>query len=209
VARLFSIYKQQYAFREVFDTGLLIGISTLIYFPSIVLFFAMIIALGLLRPFIWREYLIGFLGLFSTYFLVGTWFFWTDNLRKFIDYQFGSGLYGFNSIIEFTPAVRVIGLIMLFIFVASFVIFQNTYLKSPIQVRKYLILTAWMLILFTVSFLFKYTMTLNHFLIITVPLSMVVSYYLLNLKRKRVAEIVHAVLLFTILFFQYYPLTHK
>ncbi|MDX2001578.1 MAG: DUF6427 family protein [Chitinophagales bacterium] len=204
--RLFSMYRQHSAFKEVYDTGLLIGISTLIYFPSVVLFIAMLIALGLLRSFIWREWLVGFFGLITPYYLAFVGLFLSGGLKKFIDYQFGSVLYGFNSGIEFSLPVQILGGIMVMLFIGSFFVFQNNYLKSPIQVRKYLVLTAWMLILLSVSFLFKYTMSLNHFLIITVPLSLVISYFILNVKRWYVAEVVHAMLMITVLVFQHFPI---
>jgi len=207
IDQLFSMYKQQYAYREVFDTGLLIGISSLIYFPSIVLLIAMFIALSLLRPFIWREWVLGFLGLLTPYFLVITWCFWFDKLPYFIDRQFGTALFGFNSYIPVNGEVRVVGIILLTMIGSTFIIFQNSYLKSPIQIRKYLVLIIWLLALLMVSFLFEYTISLAHFVIISVPLSMIIGYFLVNIRRKRIAEAVHLVLLLAILFFQYYAVS--
>lgn len=209
LAQLFAMYKQQYAYLEVYDTGLLIGVSSLIYFPSIILLVAMFVGLSILRPFIWREWIIGLLGLLTVYFLVFTWFFWVDGLGNFIDHQFGSALFGFNSHIPFRMDVQVIGVILLAMLVGTFFIFQNSYLKSPIQIRKYLILTIWALLLLVVSFLFEYAISLGHFLIISVPLSLILAYYLLNIKSKRVAEIVYWVYMLSILFFQFYPTLKK
>lgn len=201
---LSELWKQQRAFMEIYDVGFLIALASLFYAPVLAMVVLMYIALGILRPFSWKEWLTALLGIVTPYFLIGTYYFMIDSLPAFINEQFGQ-MFSFSGMYyQAELAVQVIGPYVLVLLLLAAWYLQATYLKSQIQVRKFLILLVWALIILFFSFLLSDGLHLKHFVIISVPLSVILSYYLLHFKKQRFAEIIHAVLVLLILFFQYF-----
>ncbi len=70
--RLFVTYKSDGPSVNFLDTGFLIAIASLIYFPAILLFLFLIVALIMLRSSEWREWVYIFLGLLLPYLFVAS-----------------------------------------------------------------------------------------------------------------------------------------
>lgn len=204
ISKAFLFFKKQRCFTEIFDMGLLIGISSLFYFPTIILIILLFFALGILRSFDWREWAAGLLGLITAYFLTGTYFFLVDDLMLFINGHILSGVFSLHQDITFSMAIYIISVIIFILCIASFFTIQLNYLKSQVQVRKFFMLIGWTLLLLGLSFLFRYDLSVSHFVVLSVPLSVIITYFFLHIKRALFADILHLLLLATILFFQYY-----
>lgn len=203
---LMRLYKNQENFSEIFDVGFLIAITSLFYAPAIILVVLMFIGLGILRAFAWREWITALAGFLAPYILIGTYYFMVDGFTVFMGNQFG-GMFQFGGMHLSTGLnVKVLGSSVILLLMAAAWYLQATYLKSQIQIRKFLIVVVWALILLFFSFVLDDDLSLKHFVIISVPLSVILSYYLLNLKKNWHAEIIHWLLVLSILFFQYYPL---
>ncbi len=78
---LLGTYRMDKAFGSVFNAGILIGFATLFYLPSIVFLLFALVTIILLRPFIWREWVIMFLGSTVAPIYAGVYFFWHDQLH--------------------------------------------------------------------------------------------------------------------------------
>jgi hypothetical protein len=63
LGRLFQIHRSEDARRKIFDSSFFIGISALFYEYYLAFFLLIWITLIVLRPFIWREHVLGFIGL--------------------------------------------------------------------------------------------------------------------------------------------------
>src|SRR5215470_204114 len=72
---LFKIYNHPKAKGIVFNTGLAIGISSFIFFPSITFVIWVLFALMIMRPFRINEWLLCLLGLTSPYYFYGIYLF--------------------------------------------------------------------------------------------------------------------------------------
>lgn len=79
-SKLFKLYNIATANGIIYNTGLIIGIASFIYFPS--LFFGLCILLGLmiLRPFRINELLLFLLGVLCPYYFYAVYLFLTDSL---------------------------------------------------------------------------------------------------------------------------------
>jgi len=80
---LINTYRKNTAFNGVFEGGLFLGIASLFYFPIVFLLPVLLISLIVLRPFIWREWLIAILGFMFPYIYVIIFYFWNDSLDFF------------------------------------------------------------------------------------------------------------------------------
>jgi hypothetical protein len=203
VIKMFSIYKKTDCQKDVFDVGLMIGICALIYFPSLSLLLLFFIGLSILRAFAWREWLIGILGVLVPFFLAGTTYFWNDKLAKFFLATFESVYAEFNIAIEGGPELVWIGGEIIAMLGIAVYLLQNNFMKSPIQFRKFLTLMLWGIVILSFSSLFLNKLTLNHFLILSAPLSIILSYFFLSFRKWYIPETFFWSLFLSILAFQY------
>jgi len=56
---MFGFYKNREALSILFHTGFLLGLASLFYLPTVVLFVFFFLSLTILRPFSWREWVVG------------------------------------------------------------------------------------------------------------------------------------------------------
>ena len=78
--KLFRLYNAPLASGIVFNIGLLLGISSFIYFPSIAFLICLFVGVMILRPFRVNELIILFLGILSPYYFYAVYLFLTDKL---------------------------------------------------------------------------------------------------------------------------------
>ncbi len=205
LGRLFDIYKSNKCYVEIFDVGFLIAIASLFSLPALSLSVLLFIGLASLRAFNPREWMIGLLGILTPYFLIGTYYFWIGHLSSFITEHFGSVALQTQLPRGFGLAFQVIGAYVLLMLLAGAWYLQANYLKSNIQVRKYIVLIMWCMVLLGASFVLDDGITIKHFTIINVPLSIILSYFMLHIKIRKVAEYIFAFFLLLILVGQYLP----
>ena len=205
LGRLFDIYKTNRCYAEIFDVGFLVAIASLFSLPALSLSIFLFIGLGSLRAFNIREYIIGLLGILTPYFLVGTYYFWIDQLPQFLSDHFGSVALQTELPDGFGLAFKVMGPVVLLMLLAAAYYLQANYLKSNIQVRKYILLITWCLMLLGASFVLDDGITVKHFTIINVPLSIILSYFMLHIKKRKAAEGIFTFFLLLILVLQYLP----
>jgi len=200
--KLTTFYRKKECTLDIFDAGLLVGICSLFYFPGIILLGIVFIALAVFRGFYWREWLTSLLGFLTVYFLTGTYYFVVDQLPMFFQQHFSI----VHSIgIDFAePKILVLGgFSIIFLFFSAFSI-QSNYLKSPIQIRNLFMLAGWSLFFLFCSVLFTSTLTLNHFLILNVPLSLIFTYLFMHIEKRWIADLVYMVYFAVIIYFQYF-----
>ena len=198
--RICSIYRQDYVFAYTFDVGALIALASLFYFPAIIFFPVAWFSLAVIRPFIWREYVISLLGMLTPYGLLITYYLFTDKLTYlfkevyYIPYldllKFDLGnekylylVFGVLSIIGVPRLISISGLSVVrtqnllkvigfafFIGICAFVLFRNT---------------------------FSYT-----FMLLAFPLAVLLANYFITVIKQWIAEVVFIILIL-IAVFQY------
>ncbi len=137
--RMLNLYNSQQPGSAVFNIGILIGLSSMVYFPSIFFAVIMLFALVIMRPFRIREWIVGLIGitipyyfLFILLYLSGKWH-WRIILPEF----------NFRLPIIPTSIWITIGMVLLVVpFVLGGFFVQGNLNKMLIQVRK-----SWSLLL--------------------------------------------------------------
>ncbi len=79
--KLFKLYNISAASGVIFNIGLLLGISSLIYFPSIAYLLCIFLGLMILRPFRFNEAMLVILGIIAPYYFYAVYLFLNDNLQ--------------------------------------------------------------------------------------------------------------------------------
>ncbi|GIV34347.1 MAG: hypothetical protein KatS3mg031_1882 [Chitinophagales bacterium] len=203
ISKIMQLYRNQSVFTQVFDSGLLIALAALFYRPAVVLMLLLIIALLSMRAFNWREWLIGLMGFLTPFFLVATLFFLTGDLDLFLfQYIAGNVFEGHNLILPVSFA-SIPGVYTLLLLLAAVITFFTHFLKSPIQVRKFISIILWAALLLAAGILLSERPALQHFVLLAVPLSVMLSYFLLNLRRKLIADVLHLLWVVIVVIFHF------
>ncbi len=201
IGKLFDIYKQADVKSLMFDLGMIVACGSLIYFPFIVMFFLLWIALMVFRPFIWREWVTPLLGFFTIYFLLGVVYYWLDMFNEFkaIFKPFSNDL-PTSLNVDIHDYLVMVPIAMGLLFFLG--ILKDQYYKSIVHIRKSFQLLFFMLIIIVASFYLNDQININHFLLCAPPLSIYLAHYFTFSKSKWVYESLYLVIIAAIMYFQ-------
>ena len=149
--KLFALYNQQNAKPQVYNIGLLAGISSYIYFPSACFVVCVLIGLMILKPFRLNEIILFILGCITPYYFYGVYL--------FLFAQFSVAAFVPHIAAEVPEIKSSIGLavstfLVMVPFIAGGFYLQKQMGKMLIQVRKnWSILLLYLLVAFFVPFL--------------------------------------------------------
>ncbi len=199
--KIFRLYKNQQPLSLDFDTGMLISISSLFYFPSIfisLLFFSGII---ILKPFSWRDWVVGFLGMLLPFFLMFTYYFLTDQFQYFTARFFTSNIRQQIDVAQLLPQGFgvTIGYISLLLLLSVFAL-QKNFSKNVIRTRNYQQMMFIFIITAALEILTSPVNQLYRFIILAIPFSFLIAYYFLAIKKTWFAETAFWILICNILF---------
>lgn len=147
---LFRLYNTQTAKGSIYNIGLLLGLSSYVYFPSATFILCALLGLMILKPFRLNEIVLLLMGCLTPYYFYGTYLFLTDqlNVRSFFPHlslqvpQVKSNLW-----------VAISTLFLTLPFLAGGFFVQTHLHKMLIQVRKcWSILLIYLLLAFFVPF---------------------------------------------------------
>ncbi|WP_270089433.1 DUF6427 family protein [Sphingobacterium sp. SYP-B4668] len=200
--KLLTIYHQQDIKSLMFDLGMIVGIGSLIYFPFIVMFFLLWISLIIFRPFSWREWIATLLGLCTIYFMLAVIYYWLDRMEEFFNI-FKPFTYNFPTALSMDFHDYLV-LIPIFIALVLFLlILKDQFFKSIVHVRKSFQLLFFMLLLAIGSFYLNPIITESHFLLCAPPITVYLAYYFTYAKNKWIYESMYALIILTIIYFQF------
>ncbi|QNL51220.1 beta-carotene 15,15'-monooxygenase [Olivibacter sp. SDN3] len=201
IDKLLKTYHRKEVKSTLFDLGMLVAVGTLFYFPFIVMFPLLWIALIIFRPFDWREWVAGLLGFVVIYFLLGIIYLWNDQLAAYyaiwkplthaFPTSFNIDLYDYWVLLPLA--------LVLILFLNTL---RENFYKSIVHVRKSFQLLFFMFLFGAASFYLKADTPDFHFLLCAPPISIYMAYYFNFAKLRWFYEGVYTILLLTILYFQ-------
>ncbi|MFN8286959.1 MAG: DUF6427 family protein [Chitinophagales bacterium] len=199
-SKIFGLIKKDKNHGDVFDVGFLVSLSTLFYFPSVAFMLFAYVGLGTVRPFIYREWVIMLLGMIAPVFLCFTIYYFTDRPAPQLYYA------GWMNGLKISPYQWInLGCIAIF-GVASLVMVPTAIYSSLIQVRKFVTLLAFSLLIILASFFLQSAASLNHTVFIALPFSVIATMVLLQIKNELISEVTHIILILLLLTGQFLPL---
>ena len=205
--KIFSAYNKSKADTLYFDTGLLNGVVSLLYFPALVFSLYSLLALIRMRSITFREFILYISGFIVIYFLTATAFFWFDLLPEFWDKQFNFTP-NLTELSEYFSVIVIVKLVIIGIaLVISLLFYSNRFSTNLIQVRKYLG-SFISFFLFAIAVVFLNTnVNVSGLYSLLLAGSFFISYYFFHSKNRMAAEIIHITLLGATFLFQYINFT--
>lgn len=166
-AKMSSLSNVKNANGTLFNTGIVIGIATFFYFPSIAFAALMIFGLLIIRPFRLAEWLVSLLGILTPWYFLLSFVFFTDRLKN---YKWPGVSVTLPQFYDNVWAVAAI-IIVLFTSLVGFYFIRKNYFRQLVQSRK-----SWSLVFlyFIVSIFIPFINTSHSFdywILCAIPLS--------------------------------------
>lgn len=193
--RLLSSYRQDKAFAQSFDAGFLISIATLFYFPFVVFLPLLGVALILMRPFNWREWLISFFGALLPYVFILSIYFWNERLDYLFHdkmfYQFTKERLSMEMPTSFYVMLGIGWSVILF---SMAKIVLGVGIGSQ-RTKKSVILFVWFLFFSAVSILLAPEISTKYFSALAIPSAIFCANYFTHIRKGWWAEVLFLLLL--------------
>lgn len=198
-AKMSSLYNNQHVKSTLFNISLAIGICSFLYFPSLAFALLVIFALLIMRPFRIAEWLVAFMGIITTWYLLFALFFLTDRLYSFHlpGFHISYPLFGQNNV-EYAGMIFIIALVI----IGGFFV-QSVSGKQVVQVRK-----SWslMLLYLLVALFIPFINSSNNFeywMLGTVPAAAFIACTFFYARIKWIAMVLHWAMVAFVIYMQY------
>lgn len=199
-SQLLALYKSNSPLHIAFNAGFFFGIASLFYLPTFIDFFLLWIALLLLLPFSWRGFVTGLIGLLIPFFFASVYYLWVDQLPVFLNELLWNN---FSKSLQlhfaFMPSNWMgIGFLMI-LFALSLWTLQKNFFKNVIRTRNFQQLILMLFVLNLLSSFLAGKLDAFHFSLFALPLSVIISYYFLVLKKNWWGETIFWILIISII----------
>ena len=196
---LMGLYNKSEPYQEIFSAGLMVSLASIIYLPSAIFIAIIWTSLFIFRTITVREIIISITGFMIPLVFEGMLFFWNDQFSDFFD----RAILYYTRIERFTPPSYYLDwTFAAFITILALIaFFRISYLTSEtvISVRKRLIISMYFIVIATFTYIYMGSNYVYHSAILLVPLSILISYYFVSLKKKFWAELFYTLLLVIII----------
>ncbi len=198
-AKMSTLYNNPHAKSTLYNIGIVIGITTFFYFPSLTFAVLIIFALVITRPPRVAEWIIAILGIATPWYLLFAWLFLTNKLYSFqvpgikVDYH----LLAQNN-------ARYVGIIIILLTaIAGGFFVQLNLRRQLVQVRK-----SWgLMLLYLVVALFipfvNVTHNFQYWILATVPLSAFIACFFFYSNKKWLSLAVHWIIVAFVIYMAY------
>lgn len=192
----------------IFDTGFLIGIASLFYLPSILFIAFVYLGMATVRPFVLREWVGAIVGFINPFFLIFTFLFWNDRTSEMFLAIPNVYIKGWLIGVSLLTADKILMGSLAVIIIVSLVLLPRALYSSLIQVRKFANLLILLMFFVSLAFLLQQKIHLSHFILFSMPLGIILSMVLMQIKRNTLAEVFQLILILLVLTMQFLPLTN-
>ena len=200
IAKLFTLNNLQHAKSTIFNIGLIIGICSFFQFYFISFGLLIFLSLSLLRPFRMAEWLMGIVGILTTWYFLLAILFLNNHIYSF---HLPGWEFSIPSTAQYFDEYALFILIILITLVGAFFV-QSESGKQVVQVRK-----NWtqLFLFFLIALLVPAISDSHHFqywLLMAIPSSAFIGALFFYIRKKWIAQLLHWFLVGLIIYIQYF-----
>ncbi len=202
IDQVLSSLRKEKTIDSFFNAGFYLFMGSLLYRG--LAFYILILYVGLFffRTFSWREWIMPILGfLLPLIMLIGIMFL-VNNTETFYDNFFMNIKFKLVNFSEFRISLPSI----VFYIYTSLILLYSTiiYRNNKINSRKYMVFLSFMFLLSVLLFIIFETFYIEGLFIAAIPIAFFISYFLINLKSKRIGNIIVFVLIILVLWVRFF-----
>ncbi len=180
--KLLSSYKTERLSYNYFEASFLIGAGSLMYFNLIYFIIIVWIALLILRPVIWREWIFTILGIITPWFFFAAGFYLVnESLQPVVDMVIANFIVKDPHDFIRLPEIIFFSFLFLLMILASRHILQSMH-KMKVLPRKIFVLFFWIWLLSAAIFLFIETANIELLVLAAIPVSFLLGHYFQSLR---------------------------
>jgi hypothetical protein len=199
-ARMSSLNQAKNAMGALFNIGIVIGLSTFFYFPSIAFAALIIFGLIVIRPFKLSEWIISLVGIVTPYYFLLSYVFLTD---KWKGYQLPGIAISLPQFYDNAWALAAI-IMVLFATAIGLLFIRKNFLRQLVQTRK-----SWNLVFlyFIVAFFIPFinaTHSFEYWILCAIPLSAFMGAAFLYPQVKWFPRLLHWLMVAFVIAFSYF-----
>lgn len=192
---LLGTYRQDKALSPVFNSGMLLGIASLFYFPAFLFFFFFFIVVIMLRPFVWREWLMLLIGFLLPFIYSGVWFFWNDSLDDSAQRYLIDPILDRSFFLKLDSSDYFLAAVTLLLLIVSAGRLMSSSLTSALKTKKGIGVMLWLMFFSLVVLLPAPNFASGSFRFFIYPFAFLASNYFLAARRLWIAESIFTLLL--------------
>ncbi len=187
--RIFRIYKCDYAQGYHFEAAAMLSLAVCIYLPAASFILLLIASILILHPFDWRNWVSAFLGFCAPVYLQVIILFLNDSVSHLLRENLLSGYKLTFELKSVIPAsYTVTAAFIIFLTVLSILMLRENFYKNTSRTRSYQqVLIIYVFITLLISFFTPETQ-LFKFALPAIPLSILIGYYLLAVRKNWMAD---------------------
>ncbi len=198
-ARMSTLYSNTNPKTTLFNIGMMIGVSTFFYFPSLAFVLLIVFALIVSRPFVLAEWIISILGILTPYYFLFAYFFLTDKLQGYKLPQFEISYPKFRQ--NYWELAGICLIIIAFLIGGFFV--QANFRKQLVQIRKrWSLILLYLAVAVFVPFI-NATHTFEYWILAALPLSAYVGCAFLYPVKRWVPLVLHWLMVLVVFVISY------
>lgn len=203
IDRIFNSYEKEVIHSNAFDAGILLAIGSLFYFNLVFFFPFLWIGFIILKPKVnWREYILSTLGFVFPWLAAMAYYGATGQVEQFTTIvKANLSLHG--SLLKGNLAVQIyLGFLALIILLSS-VSLLSQYDFKKISARKYFKAFFWVFLIACVLMVANPAVSQDIIILLAIPVSYLISNYLIYMKRPVWGEIILYILLAGVIYLQF------
>ena len=198
---LFAVYRKPLAAANIFNAGFWIGIASLFYFSFSIFLLWGFMGLNIMRAFKLRERFMMLIGLLVPYILLGVYFFFKGRWAEFIQQQIIDNFAFWDIHLIDMPTFYIKLAFIGFLTLVALLSYSYYTGRRTIDVQKKIDIMYWGLLFGGLSLLVQTSPGLEHLLILSVPLGILLSLHFVQLS-KSLAEALHFILFISVIILQ-------
>ncbi len=206
VHMLMQTYKKETSYSQAFDTGFFIAIACLFYIPSVVFILLLWLGLIVIRPFVWREWAISFIGFVLPWVFLVFYYFWNDKLDSLqyeaLYYTLVTPRKSFDHITFSYPVMAQIGILLVSAFFASGRLLRDLR-AGTVRSRSNLFLMMYFFLFAFISIFLAPSYSIAYLSFLSIPFTVFFSSYLLFVKKQWLAELLFLLLIISVFINQF------
>ena len=198
-SRMSTLYSNTKPKSTLFNIGMMIGLSTFFYFPSLAFVLLIVFALIVSRPFYLAEWVISFLGILTPYYFLFSYLFLTDRLEGYRLPQFSISYPKFHQ--NYWELGGICLIVLAFLIGGYFV--QANFRKQLVQVRKrWSLLLLYLFVAVFIPFI-NATHTFEYWILAAIPLSAYIAAGFLYPIKRWVPVVIHWLMVIVVFVISY------
>ena len=198
--KLLGIYQKERPYAVLFDAAFLLGLSVLIYPPTIFLFPLIYIANLTYSAVGWRNYIIPVLGFISPLLMMACCLFFVDTLPLYIEHYLRM-LNLFLPSIEISLSEGIFFVLLAILLLSAFKELAQWFVLKSLRSRKAFILFVAYLLFAFFGFFTIAADGLQHLMVLAFPTAALVGNYLLFARKRWWYEVLFALFLLSAIYF--------